>query len=130
MTPGVVVHPLALPLHSPSSAALNYLPALGRPPGEQLLVLLVAYIVLIGPVNYLILRRLDRREWAWLTMPLLIVVFSAGAFGLGRLLKGSDTVVNEIAIVRGAAGAGSGLGPGYGGGFSPPRRALAGPGAG
>src|SRR3989304_2966027 len=99
-------------------------PASGRPPVEQLLVLLVAYIVLIGPVNYLVLRRLDRREWAWLTMPLLIVVFSAGAFGLGRLLKGSDAVVNEIAIVRGAAGAGSGLGPVYVGVFSPTRRTF------
>ena len=80
--------------------------------------------MLIGPVNYLILRRLDRREWAWLTMPLLIVVFSAGAFGLGRLLKGSDTVVNEIAIVRGAAGAETGLGQVYVGVFSPTRRAF------
>jgi len=124
MTPGAVVNPLALPDDSAIVAALNYLPAVGLPPVEQLLVLLVAYIVLIGPVNYLILRRLDRREWAWLTMPLLIVVFSAGAFGLGRLLKGSDTVVNEIAIVRGAAGAGSGLGQVYVGVFSPTRRTF------
>src|SRR3990172_8003163 len=101
MTPGAVVNPLALPDDSAIIAALNYLPAVGLPPVEQLLVLLVAYIVLIGPVNYLVLRRLDRREWAWLTMPLLIVVFSAGAFGLGRLLKGSDTGVNEIDRVRG-----------------------------
>src|SRR3990172_7289104 len=124
MTPGAVVNPLALPDDSAIVAALNYLPAVGLPPVEQLLVLLVAYIVLIGPVNYLVLRRLDRREWAWLTMPLLIVVFSAGAFGLGRLLKGSDTVVNEIAIVRGAAGAGSGLGQVYGGVFPPTRRTF------
>src|SRR3990172_6836494 len=124
MAPGAVVNPLALPDDRAIVAALNYLPAVGLPPVEQLLVLLVAYIVLIGPVNYLILRRLDRREWAWLTMPLLIVVFSAGAFGLGRLLKGSDTVVNEIAIVRGAAGAGSGLGQVYVGVFPPTRRTF------
>ena len=91
---------------------------------EQLAGLLVAYIVLIGPINYLVLRRLDRREWAWVTMPVLIVVFSVGAFGLGRALKGSDTIVNTIAIVRGAAGAESGLGQVYVGVFSPSRRTF------
>jgi hypothetical protein len=123
-TAGAVVNPLALPDDSAIVAALNNLPAVGLPPIEQLLALLIAYIVLIGPVNYLVLRRLDRREWAWLTMPVLIVLFSVGAFGLGRLLKGSDTVINEIAIVRGAAGAETGLGQIYVGVFSPSRRAF------
>lgn len=123
-TTGAVVNPLALPDDSAIVAALNNLPAVGLPPIEQLLALLIAYIVLIGPVNYLVLRRFDRREWAWLTMPVLIVLFSVGAFGLGRLLKGSDTVINEIAIVRGAAGAETGLGQIYVGVFSPSRRSF------
>ena len=42
-----------------------------------LLLLLFGYIALIGPINYLVLRRLDRREWAWITMPILIVGFAA-----------------------------------------------------
>jgi hypothetical protein len=123
-TVGAVVNPLALPDDGGIVGALNNLPAVGLPPIEQLLALLVAYIVLIGPINYLVLRRLDRREWAWLTMPLLIVVFSIGAFGLGRLLKGSDTIINEIAIVRAAAGAETGLGQVYVGVFSPSRRSF------
>ena len=57
-------------------------------------------------------------------MPVLIVVFSVGAFALGRALKGSDTIVNTIAIVRGAAGAESGLGQVYVGVFSPSRRTF------
>jgi hypothetical protein len=123
-TVGAVVNPLALPDDSAIVSALNNLPAVGLPPIEQLLALLVAYIVLIGPVNYLVLRRLDRREWAWVTMPVLIIVFSVGAFGLGRLLKGSDTVINEIGIVRGAAGVETGLGQVYVGIFSPSRRSF------
>ena len=119
-----VVNPLTLPDDSGIVGALNNLPAVGLPPIEQLFVLLVAYIVLIGPINYLVLRRLDRREWAWITMPVLIVVFSVGAFGLGRALKGSDTIVNSIAIIRGAAGAETGLGQVYVGVFSPSRRTF------
>jgi hypothetical protein len=121
---GAVVNPLALQDDSQIVAALNNLPAVGLPPLEQLVALLVAYIVLIGPINYLVLRRLDRREWAWVTMPLLIAIFSVGAFGLGRLLKGSDAIVNTIAVVRGAAGADSGLGQVYVGVFSPSRRSF------
>ena len=36
------------------------------------------YILLIGPINYLVLRRFDKREWAWVTMPALIVTFAVG----------------------------------------------------
>ena len=52
-----------------SSAAVANLPSLALPPITGLLVLLLGYIILVGPVNYLILSRLDRREWAWITVP-------------------------------------------------------------
>ncbi len=102
-------------------SALTNLPALALPPIGGLLALLVGYIVLIGPVNYLVLRRLDRREWAWITMPLLIVGFAAAAYGYGSVLRGSDVIVNEISIVGGAAGAVEGRGQVYVGVFSPSR---------
>jgi hypothetical protein len=101
--------------------AVSQLPTLALPPITGLLALLIAYIVLIGPVNYLILKRLDRREWAWVTMPILIVVFAAGAYAYGAALRGSDLIVNEIAIVRGAPGATEGSAQAYLGVFSPSR---------
>jgi len=101
--------------------AVSQLPTLALPPITGLLALLIAYIVLIGPVNYLVLKRLDRREWAWITMPILIVVFAAGAYAYGALLRGSDVIVNEIAIVRGAPGATEGSAQAYLGVFSPTR---------
>lgn len=101
--------------------AVSQLPTLALPPISGLLALLVAYILLIGPVNYLILKRLDRREWAWITMPILIVVFAAGAYAYGAALRGSDVIVNEIAIVRGAPGATEGSAQAYLGVFSPSR---------
>ena len=38
----------------------------------QLCGFLTLYIVLVGPLNYLVLRRLNRRELAWFTIPALI----------------------------------------------------------
>ena len=101
--------------------AVSQLPTLALPPITGLLALLIAYIVLIGPINYLVLKRLDRREWAWVTMPILIVVFAAGAYAYGALLRGSDVIVNEVAIVRGAPGATEGSAQAYLGVFSPSR---------
>jgi hypothetical protein len=102
-------------------SALTNLPALALPPIGGLLVLLVGYIVLIGPVNYVVLRRLDRREWAWISMPLLVVGFAVAAYGYGSALRGSDLIVNEVAIATGAAGATEGRSHAYVGVFSPSR---------
>jgi hypothetical protein len=101
--------------------AVQQFPAVALPPIGGLLLLLLGYIVLIGPINYLVLRRLDRREWAWITMPILIALFAVGAYGFGSALRGSDIIVNEVAIVRGAPDATEGSAQVYFGIFSPTR---------
>jgi hypothetical protein len=101
--------------------AVANLPSLALPPITGLLVLLFGYIVLVGPVNYIVLSRLDRREWAWVTVPALIGVFTIGAFGIGSLLRGSDVIVHQVAIVRGAPGTDQATTQAYLGIFSPTR---------
>jgi hypothetical protein len=102
-------------------SAVGNLPSLALPPLGGLLLLLFGYIALIGPINYLILRRIDRREWAWVTMPVLIVAFAVGAYGFGSALRGSSIIVNEVGIVRGAPDAVEGSAQVYLGVFSPSR---------
>lgn len=121
---GPVLNPLALPEDSALVQALNNLPSIDLPPIGQLFVLLFAYVALIGPINYLVLRRLDKREWAWLTMPLLVAVFTLVSYGLGANLKGSDVIVNQVAIVRAGQNTGEGLGQVYVGIYSPTRRSF------
>ena len=101
--------------------AVGNLPSLALPPLGGLLLLLFGYVALIGPINYLILRRIDRREWAWVTMPILIVAFALGAYGFGSALRGSSIIVNEVGIVRGAPDAIEGSAQVYLGVFSPSR---------
>ena len=101
--------------------AVYQLPALALPPTSGLLVIIAAYILIIGPINYLILKRLDRRELAWITMPVLVLAFAAASFGYGSFLRGTDVVVNEVAIVRGAPDATEASAQVYFGIFSPTR---------
>ncbi|HEX3266175.1 MAG TPA: hypothetical protein VHR16_10950, partial [Candidatus Limnocylindrales bacterium] len=101
--------------------AVYQVPALALPPTGGLLGIIGAYILIIGPINYFVLKRLDRRELAWVTMPVLVLGFAAAAFGYGALLKGTDVVVNEVAIVRGAPDATEATAQVYFGVFSPNR---------
>ena len=103
------------------SSAVTNLPSLALPPIGGLIVLLFGYIILIGPVNYLVLRWLDRREWAWVTVPALIVVFAVGSFAFGALMRGSEVIVHEVAIVHGSPGTDQAVAQSYLGIFSPSR---------
>ena len=40
----------------------------------------IVYVLVVGPVNAIVLGRLGRRELAWATVPLVTIVFTAGAF--------------------------------------------------
>ena len=103
------------------SGALSTLPALDVPPAELLLVVIVAYILLIGPISYFVLRRIDRRELAWVTAPILVVLFTACSYGIGRTMKGGDVVVNEISVVRTTSEGGSATVDTFSGIVSPDR---------
>jgi hypothetical protein len=79
--------------------ALSSLPSLSLPSVQWLAVLLGAYIVLVGPINYFVLRWRKRLHWAWITIPSITALFSGGAFGVGYAMRGTDLIVNKIAIV-------------------------------
>lgn len=46
------------------------------PPTSQVAVLLVFYMVIVLPVNFLILRKMKKLEWAWFTCPVISAVFA------------------------------------------------------
>lgn len=84
-----------------ASRAVEILPGYDPLPDVlPLFVFLVLYIALVGPLNYLILNRLNRREWAWFTIPALILIFSVLSYRLGFNLRGNEATVNRIALVR------------------------------
>ena len=113
--------PVRQEMENAMSGALSTLPALDVPPAELLLVVIVAYILLIGPISYFVLRRIDRRELAWVTAPLLVVLFTACSYGIGRTIKGGDVIVNEISVIRTTSEGGSATVDTFSGIVSPDR---------
>ncbi len=99
--------------------AASYTPAAALPPFWLLLGFLGAYIIVLVPVNYSLLKRLDRRELAWITTPAIVLVFTLGAYAVGYGIRGGAVVLNRLAIIETAADTSLAQGHGYVGLFSP-----------
>ncbi len=84
--------------------AVAAVPGVSLPSAVQLCGFLALYVVLIGPVNYLVLSRLKRRELAWFTIPTLIVVFSAIAYVTGFQLRGSRAILHRLSFMHSWSG--------------------------
>lgn len=79
---------------------LSNIPTLDLPSIKGLSILLGIYILIIGPGNYLVLRRIRRLHLAWVTIPVLTLAFAGGAFGIGYAMRGNDLILNRIALVE------------------------------
>jgi hypothetical protein len=106
------------------AAALTSLPALEFPPLGLLAGLVAAYIVLVGPVTYLVLRRLDRQAWGWAVVPAITLVFAGLTYGVGFAQRGGDVVLNQIALIEPIDELGGARVRAFVGVFSPERRAY------
>lgn len=66
----------------------------------QLCGFLLLYIMLLGPANYAVLKLINRREWAWFTSPVLIIIFAVLAYQVGFNLRGNVPTVNRLTVVQ------------------------------
>jgi hypothetical protein len=78
--------------------AVTSLPDLNLPSVWELALFLLVYIVIVGPANYLVLKRRNRMELAWVTLPLLIVAFTAVTYFTGFQLRGNDAIINQMTV--------------------------------
>jgi hypothetical protein len=60
--------------------------------------IVVFYLVLVGPVNYFVLRRLDMRALSIVTIPLLAAVFVLITFAVGYISRGVTTVGRRVTV--------------------------------
>lgn len=81
--------------------AIEILPGItALPEALTMLAFLLAYVALIGPVNYFVLSRLGRREFAWLTIPGLITVFTIAAWVTGFNLRGTEVTLSRLSVIE------------------------------
>ena len=82
------------------TSVLGNLPGLDLPSLQLTGLLVLLYVLLVGPINYIVLGAMHRRALAWVTVPLIAIVASAGAYGTGIFTKGRSVQTNQVAIVH------------------------------
>lgn len=81
------------------SYVLDYFPSLKMPSFQVLLWMLLAYAVIVAPLLYFILKKADKREWAWFLIPLLAVVASGTVYVVGSADK-TEEMAHTINLIE------------------------------
>ncbi|HWQ92322.1 MAG TPA: hypothetical protein VN673_11665, partial [Clostridia bacterium] len=68
-------------------------------PVGWLLLLLVVYLVVIGPLDHYWLKRIGRPMLTWITFPCYVVVFSLVIYLIGYKLRAGESEWNELHVV-------------------------------
>ena len=68
-------------------------------PVEWLLLLLLVYLVVIGPFDQYWLKKINRQMLTWITFPTYVVLFSLLIYFIGYKLRAGETEWNELQVV-------------------------------
>ncbi|MCW3052752.1 MAG: hypothetical protein JWN14_1922 [Chthonomonadales bacterium] len=78
--------------------------ATNAPPMLVVTIFLAAYLILLVPVSYFILKKIDKRELAWFTSPALILGFTVISYLIALSIKGGALTVNRAVVLETVAG--------------------------
>lgn len=80
--------------------ALDQFPGIRLIPFWLVALLILGYVALIGPLDYLLVHKLLKRpELTWITFPLIVAATCLGGYALARAMKGDTLRVNQVDLV-------------------------------
>lgn len=105
------------------SSAVRNIPELPMPKGKNLIIIFIIYLIIAAPVNYIILKKLDKRELMWATVPIISIAFAGIMYAAGLSTRVTEPIVNIISMInmdsKGTASINS-----YGGVFTPTKGTM------
>ncbi|MBI5726060.1 MAG: hypothetical protein HZA50_19020 [Planctomycetes bacterium] len=105
-----------------NAAVLNYLVDLPqmRPLSIWWVIGLLALLgLLLGPIDYFVLKKLKVQPLTWLTSAVIIVLFTVGAYYGVRYIRGNIMRIRAVSVVDAPAGQAEGWSSIYAGIFAP-----------
>jgi hypothetical protein len=73
--------------------------AVGRVPLSLVLLVFAGFLLWVGPVEWIVLGRLRRRRWTWITFPLAAVAATIAVTAIARGAFGSADHVRRLVLV-------------------------------
>lgn len=68
-------------------------------PVGKLLLLLIGYLAVIGPLDHYWLKKINRQMLTWVTFPCYVALFSVLIYFIGYKLRAGETEWNELSVV-------------------------------
>lgn len=86
-------------LQAASEAGSRQVPSL-----PWLLFAILGFVVVVGPVNFIVLSRLNKRDWAWVTIPAIAMLSVVGFWVAGRQrIAGTNLTHASVIVSEGSA---------------------------
>ncbi len=70
------------------------------PSANYFLLFLLAYILVVGPINYFVLRWTKKLDLAWLTIPAVILLFTTVSVTVAQLSRGGGSQASDVTMVE------------------------------
>ncbi len=81
-------------------SALDQFPEVILVPFWSIVVIVAGYLILIGPGDYFLVRKVfGRAATTWITFPLAVVGVSAGLYVLANAIKGHQVRLNQVDLI-------------------------------
>lgn len=82
------------------TSSMSYTDTQNIPRVNPYLAILVVYILLIGPICYLILNKLDKHSLTWIVVPVMALVFTLVIFIVGSKTRVEEPFVGYVRISK------------------------------
>ena len=79
--------------------AVKSIPWLDAIPVRWIILVAVIFVILVGPVNYIVLSLRDKRDWIWITAPVLAVTFAGIVVGIGFYQHGNQNISSVVNVL-------------------------------
>ena len=79
---------------------LFHLAEIKPPSPKYVLLFLLAYVLTLGPINYLVLRWRRKTDLAWLTIPAVVITFAVVSVTVAQIGRGADSIVADTSLVE------------------------------
>ncbi|RKD30546.1 hypothetical protein [Thermohalobacter berrensis] len=79
---------------------VGYVPKDRLPSFKLVIGIISIFIIMVGPLNYIILKRLDKREFGWVTVPIIVLVFSSLIYFWGTSTQFRASIVNSVNVIN------------------------------
>ena len=62
-------------------------------------LVLIVYIILVGPILYLVLKKMKHREKIWIAIPIISLVFTGIIYGTGFLYRVGKPIIDTFSVI-------------------------------